>query len=283
MNAASVDTRELAERIRHHVVDMCGTGLGGHLGGGLSIADILAVLYGQVLAVRPDQPDWPERDRFILSKGHGALGLYAVLALRGFLPVEELGTLGRAGSRLGGHPTRRVPGVEFATGSLGHGIALGLGTALAARLAGGPSRTVVLVGDGELQEGSCWEAAAAAAAVGADTLTVVVDANGLQLGRAVPGPGRPGDLADRWHASGWDVQQVDGHDHDSLAAALTAPTTPQQPRAIVAATAKGYGLPFVAGQVKSHYAALSPRLLARAHGVLDREHDPLARRGTATP
>lgn len=275
------ELRLLADRIRQHVVDMCAGPEGGHFGGSMSICDILAVLYGSVLRVDPDAPDDPGREMLVLSKGHGALALYAALAERGFLPLAELRTYGQPGSRLMGHPLPSVPGVEMPTGSLGHGLALGLGFALAARLAGSvrlagsarlagsPRRTFVITGDGELQEGSCWETASCAAALGTDNLVAIVDRNYLQL------TGRTEDIAplepltDRWRAFGWAVRQVDGHDAGELREALsTAPWEPGRPSALVARTEKGHGVPFIAGKTASHYVKLSERMHARTQAAL---------------
>lgn len=273
----SAELHQLAQRVRRHVVDMCAGTEGGHLGGSLSCVDILTALYGAVLRVDPAAPDDPDRDIFLLSKGHGALALYATLAERGFLPVAELAGYGRPGSRLMAHPVPAVPGVELPTGSLGHGLALGLGFALAAQLAEGlparpnitgrvtRQRAFVVVGDGELQEGSCWEAALGAAGQRADNLVAIVDRNGLQLtGRTEDiGPLEP--LTDRWRAFGWAAREVDGHDVDALVEALSStPWTPGQPSVVIARTVKGKGVPLMAGKVASHYAVLSERLHARA-------------------
>lgn len=266
---ASGQLGEVADRVRHRIVDMCGRGEGGHLGGSLSLADILTALYFAVLRVDPARPDWPGRDIFVLSKGHGALALYAVLAERGFLDPAELDTYGQPGSRLLGHPVRTVPGVEMPTGSLGHGLALGLGFALAGRLAGSTRRTFVVTGDGELQEGSCWEAAGCASALRADGLVAIVDNNGLQLGGRTEDicPVEP--LADRWRSFGWSVREADGHDAAGLAAALSAaPWQPGRPSVLLASTQKGYGIPFIAGRPASHYARLDERTQARARGAL---------------
>ncbi|MER5596773.1 transketolase [Streptomyces sp. NPDC002265] len=255
----------VAARIRAHVVDMCAGPEGGHLGGAFSCADVLAALYFSVLNVDPLRPDDPDRDRFLLSKGHAAVGLYATLAERGFFPVGELAGYGRPGSRLMGHPVRAVPGVELPTGSLGHGLALGCGFALAARYAGRDARTFVLLGDGELQEGSVWEAAIAAASQRLDRLVAVVDRNGLQLTGPTDGIAPMEPLADRWRSFGWAVREVDGHDPDLLAEQLgAAPWEPGRPSVLIARTVKGHGLPFLAGRSASHYVTLSPRNHARA-------------------
>jgi transketolase len=258
-----------AARIREHVVDMCAGPEGAHLGGSMSLVELLTVLYFEVLRVDPDRPDDPERDILLLSKGHGAAALYATLAERGFLPVEELASYGRAGSRLAGHPLKLVPGVEMPTGSLGHGLALGAGFALAARLEGSDRRTFVILGDGELQEGSVWEAALGVAALGLDRLVAVVDRNGLQLTGRTESicPLEP--LAEKWRSFGWAVREVDGHDLDAVLPALaSAPWRPGSPSLLLAHTVKGEGIPMVADRVQSHYATLSPRMHARARAAL---------------
>ncbi|HEV7626277.1 MAG TPA: transketolase [Streptomyces sp.] len=259
----------VAARIRSHVVDMCAGPEGGHLGGAFSCTDVLAALYFSVLNVDPLRPDDPDRDRFLLSKGHAALGLYATLAERGFFPVGELAGYGRPGSRLMGHPVRAVPGVEMPTGSLGHGLGLGCGFALSARYAGRASRSFVLLGDGELQEGSVWEAAIVAASLRLDRLVAVVDRNGLQLTGSAEGIAPMEPLADRWRSFGWAVRDVDGHDPASLADHLdAAPWEPGKPSVLIARTVKGQGLPFLAGRSASHYVTLSPRNHARAARAL---------------
>ncbi len=260
---------DVAARIRRHVVEMCAGAEGGHLGGSMSIADILAALYFGVMRVDPGRPDWPDRDVFVLSKGHGALALYAALAERGFFEVRELETYGRPGSRLMGHPVRAVPGVEMPTGSLGHGLALGLGFALSGRLAGSTRRTFVVTGDGELQEGSCWETAGCAAAQRADRLVAIVDRNGLQLTGRTEDKSPLEPLAERWRAFGWSVREADGHDTAGLAAALNAtPWEPGRPSVLIAKTEKGHGVPFIAGRPASHYVKLNERLLIRTRAAL---------------
>ena len=253
----------VADRVREHIVDMCAGPGGGHLGGSLSLVDILATLYFDVLRVDPACPAAADRDILLLSKGHGALALYAVLAERGFFPVSELKTFGQPGSRLMGHPVRAVPGVEMPTGALGHGLALGNGFALASR----DRRCFVVMGDGELQEGSVWEAAMAASNLGLDNLMAVVDRNGLQLAGETEATIALEPLADRWRAFGWSVREVDGHDAGALATALR-PTEPGRPVVVLARTVKGKGLPFIQGRTESHFARLSERQHARALAVL---------------
>jgi transketolase len=256
-------TAAVADRVREHIVNMCAGPEGGHLGGSLSLVEILTTLYFGVLRLDPLEPAAPDRDILILSKGHGALALYAVLAERGFFPVRELATFGQPGSRLMGHPVRAVPGVEMPTGALGHGLAAGNGFALA-----DPGRRCfVIMGDGELQEGSVWEAAMATAALGLDNLTAVVDRNGLQLAGPTEATLALEPLADRWRSFGWAVREVDGHDPGALAGAFAA-TTPGRPVVVLARTVKGNGLPYLAGRPESHFARLSERQQARALAVL---------------
>lgn len=258
------DPGQVTDRIREHIVAMCAGPEGGHLGGSMSLVEILTTLYfDDVLRVDPDAPGDPGRDILILSKGHGAIALYAVLAERGFFPVAELATYARPGSRLMGHPVRAVPGVEIATGSLGHGLPVANGFALA-----DPARRCfVVVGDGELQEGSVWEAAMSSTGLGLGNLTVIVDRNGLQItGRTEDTvPLEP--LAGRWAAFGWAVREVDGHDRAALRAALVDPV-PGRPLAVIARTVKGNGLPAVQDRVESHYARLGERQFQRAVAVL---------------
>jgi transketolase len=256
-------TAEVADRVREHVLGMCAGPEGGHLGGSLSLVDILTTLYFDVLRVDPADPAAPDRDICVLSKGHGAIALYAVLAERGFFPVAELGTYARPGSRLMGHPVRAVPGVEVATGSLGHGLPVANGFALARR----DRRCFVVAGDGELQEGSVWEAAMATAGLGLDNVTVVVDRNGLQITGATEATVPLEPLAERWAAFGWAVREVDGHDRAALREAFGA-REEGRPLVVIARTVKGHGLPSVQGRTESHYARLGERQHARAVSVL---------------
>ncbi|MGG2464469.1 transketolase [Streptomyces sp. RGM 3693] len=264
--------REHAHRVRRQVAQMCANPEGGHLGGSVSMAEILATLYHAVLRIDPDAPEAPDRDVLILSKGHGALGLYAALAGRGFFPDELLSGYGSPDSQLTAHPNPSVPGVEMPTGSLGHGLALGVGTALDFRLSGTDRRCFVLLGDGELQEGSVWEAAMMASALRLDRLVAVVDANGLQItGPVTAAMGEPC-LAERWRGFGWVVHEVDGHDPAELRAAFgTVPRGDGLPTVVIARTVKGRGFPQVEGEARSHYARLTDRQVKRALRLLDSE------------
>jgi len=260
-----------AHRIRQRIVDVCAGAEGGHLGGSLSLVEVLTALYFSVMRAHPDRPDHPDRDVFLLSKGHGAIGLYATLAERGYFPTAELDGFGQTGSRLMAHPVRAVPGVELPTGSLGHGLPLATGFALASRLRRSPRRTFVVLGDGELQEGSVWEAAMRAGSLGLDNLVAIVDRNGLQLGGLTEEISPLEPLNERWCTFGWAVRDVAGHDVAEVAKALTdAPWTPGRPSVLIARTTKGEGVPFVAGQVRSHYVKLSEKQHARASSALRR-------------
>ncbi len=238
--ARSTDTEALALRLRRHVVRMCNAGGSSHVGSCLSIADVVAVLYGEVLQLDPARPRWPGRDRFILSKGHAGACIYAALAERGFFPVEELATHYRNGSKLSGHVSSKgVPGVEVSTGSLGHGLGIGAGMAFQLRRLGGTQRTFVLLSDGECDEGSVWEAALFAAHQRLGRLCAIVDCNGLQsLGPVSETIGLE-PFGAKWRAFGWRVLRIDGHNHDGACATrwLLVPTTarcassPRPPRA----------------------------------------------------
>jgi len=229
-----------------------GAGLG-HVGGDLSVTDILATLFEGVLQIDPARPAWPERDRFILSKGHCTAALYATLAACGFFPAARLAHFARPLSPLNGHPNRqKIPGVETNTGPLGHGLPVGVGCASASRLAGAEWRTFVVLGDGELQEGSNWEAAMYASQRRLGSLTAIVDRNRLQQGASTADTNDLEPLADKWRAFGWDVQDVDGHDPQALLAALTTPH-PGRPRAVIAQTVKGKGVSFMEHGVEWHH------------------------------
>ncbi|MGP3983813.1 transketolase [Streptomyces sp. KR80] len=270
--AVTEDERQLSEhalRVRELIVEMCANPEGGHLGGSMSLVEVLVTLYHSVLRIDPERPQAPDRDLLVLSKGHGAIGLYAALAERGFFPPEQLAEYGRPDSVLTAHPNPAVPGVEMPTGSLGHGLPLGVGFALDFRLSGSDRRCFVVLGDGELQEGSVWEAAMAASSHGLDRLVAVVDRNGLQITGSTEDAAGLEPLADRWRSFGWAVHEVDGHDVGQLRTALgTAPQVAGRPTVVLARTVKGKGLPYVEGQARSHYARLAGRQHKRALAVL---------------
>jgi len=247
--------RQGADRIRRRALRMVHRAGLGHPGGDLSSADILATLYLAVLRVDPDHPDAPDRDRFIMSKGHCAASLYAILAECGFFPEELLEEFAQPQSWLCGHPDcTKAPGVETNTGPLGHGLPVGVGAALAARIDGAGWRTFVLTGDGELQEGSNWEAAMAAAHYGLDNLTVIVDRNGLQQGDATERIMRLEPLAEKWRAFGRSVREVDGHDHTALFDLFTAvPFQAGRPSCVIARTHKGQGVSFIRDRAEWHH------------------------------
>ena len=238
----------------------------GHPGGDLSCADILATLYFHVLRVDPASPYDPSRDRFIMSKGHASASLFATLAEAGFFPLNDLDTYMQPLSLLNGHPDRnKVPGVEANTGPLGHGLPIAVGAALAAKMDGATWRTFVLTGDGELQEGSNWEAIMAASQFGLDNLTAVVDRNRLQQGDATEHTIALEPLADRWRAFGWGVVEVDGHDVSARAAAFDAPPAVQgRPTCVIARTFKGRGISFIEDRVEWHHRVPTDAELAAA-------------------
>lgn len=253
--ANRIDTVKLALAIRRHAVDMTHLGKSSHVGSVLSMADIIAVLYGAVLNVAPEEPKWPARDRFILSKGHAGAGVYAALAERGFFPVDMLKEHYQNGSVFSGHVSHKgVPGVEFSTGSLGHGLGVGAGMALAARRGGKAHRVFVVLSDGECDEGSNWEAILFAAHHRLGNLTAVVDYNKIQsLGPVADTLGLE-PFAEKWRAFGWHVTEVDGHDHAALTIALDVPSHARdRPSVVICHTTKGKGVSFMQDAVLWHY------------------------------
>jgi transketolase len=219
----------------------------------MSVLDILTTLFFGVLRVEPEHPEWADRDRFVLSKGHTAGALYSTLAAAGFFPQEELATFAAPLSALNGHPNRvKVPGVETNTGPLGHGLPVSVGMAVAARLSGSARHVYVVLGDGELQEGSNWEAAMTAGHRKLPNLTAVVDRNRLQQGARTEATNTLDPLDDKFRAFGWDVAEVDGHDHVALLEAFQAPPG-ERPLAIIANTTKGRGVSFMEDRVEWHH------------------------------
>lgn len=249
------DTVELARRIRQHALRMTSRGGSAHIGAIFSMADIVAVLYGGILNVDPANPRWPGRDRFILSKGHAGAGIYAVLAERGFMPVERLDAHYRDGSELSGHVSHKgIPGVELSTGSLGHGLSVGAGMAYGAKLDGAAHRVVVLLSDGECDEGSNWEAILFAAHHRLDNLVAIVDYNKIQSLAPVAETLALEPFAEKWRSFGWHVMEVDGHDHTALHESLSqVPFAPGQPSCLIAHTVKGKGVSFMEHSVLWHY------------------------------
>lgn len=275
----------LARRGRLLVLETVAASGAGHVGGPLSAMDLLIALYFRILRVRPNEPDWPERDRFILSKGHSAVALYVAMALRGYFPVEELATFDRGDSRLQGHPDMtRLPGLDASTGSLGQGLAVGVGIALASRMRGLDARTFVLLGDGELQEGEVWESAIVAAKYRLDNLVAIVDRNGLQqYGWPLPeaethhgdrrDPWAGLDLAAAFEAFGWRVLAIDGHDVAAITAACAdrraSDAGDGRPTAILARTVKGRGVSFAEGRSDWHARVPTADDVAAARAELD--------------
>lgn len=256
-----------AYKLRRLVLEMLDEAGSGHPGGSLSAAEIMAVLYFYEMVYNPKDPDWENRDRFILSKGHAAPILYAALAEAGFFPEEELRTLRKFGSRLQGHPDmRKTPGVDFTTGSLGQGLSAACGMALAAKIDGRGYRVYVLMGDGELEEGQVWEAAMTARKYALDNLCVIVDFNGLQIDGSIASVMESLEpVAEKWKAFGWHVIEVDGHNVYQLVEALDeAKRTKGIPTCIVAYTIKGKGVSFMEGVIEYHGSVLKPEETQKA-------------------
>ena len=251
----AINAAELAKRIRCHALRMTSRGGSAHIGAVFSMADIVAVLYSGILAVDPARPRWPERDRFILSKGHAGAGIYAALAERGFFPLGQLDTHYQDGSKLSGHVSHKdIPGVELSTGSLGHGLSVGAGMAYGAMLDGAAHRVVVLLSDGECDEGSNWEAILFAAHHRLDNLVAIIDYNKIQSLKPVAETLSLEPFAEKWRAFGWAVEEVDGHDHAALTVALhRLPLASGQPSCIIAHTTKGKGVSFMENSVLWHY------------------------------
>lgn len=252
----AADLAAFGQQIRRTVLDQSMRSNVGHIGSCLSVADILAVLYGSILRI--GGPDDPDRDRFILSKGHAGLALFAALRARGFVSAAELDSFCGNASRLGVHPERGLPGVDFSTGSLGHGLPMGAGAALGARLQGSQRRAFVLISDAECNEGSTWEAAMFAAHHRLANLVAVLDLNRQQALGHTRDVLDLDPLARRWAAFGWHVEEVDGHDTAALSTVLRClDTTAGPPHMVVAHTVSGKGVSFMEGQVKWHYLPMT--------------------------
>jgi transketolase len=271
----SNDTPPLDERSRHLrglVIDALEGGQRGHIGSSLSLIEIFRVLYDDVLNHDPKNPEWAGRDRSILSKGHGCLALYAVLADAGYFPTEDLRGFCRLKSKLGGHPERgKVPGVEASTGSLGHGLSVGIGMALAQRMRNSDARVFVVMGDGEINEGSVWEAAMCAGKHKLDNLIAMVDYNKIQSFGFTRDVQDLEPLTDKWRSFGFDVHEVDGHDVAALRRVLEVATdTSERPQAIICHTIKGKGLSFAENEPSWHHkSSLKPDAIAQMREALE--------------
>ncbi len=264
-DAARAKLEGTCKEVRSDIVRMIGLAASGHPGGSLSCVEALVSLYFYKMNHRPDQPDWPDRDRFVLSKGHAAPALYAVLARCGYFPREELWSLRKLGAMLQGHPDcKTTPGVEISTGSLGQGLAAANGMALGLRLDGRASHVYCIIGDGESQEGQIWEAAMLAAHYCLDNLTVILDHNGLQIDGACCDVMSLGDLAAKWRAFGWEVQEIDGNDIGEVCRALDVASEADGPALILARTIKGKGVSFMENAVGFHGKAPTLEEMERA-------------------
>ncbi len=266
----ALDTR--SKDLRRLVVRALAGGERGHVGSSMSLIEIMRVLYDDILRYRPNEPKWRDRDRMILSKGHGCIALYVMLADKGFIPLETLDTFCRRDSILGGHPeAAKVPGVEASTGALGHGLSVGVGMALAARIEKRDSRVIVVMGDGEINEGSVWEAAMCAGKHKLSNLTAVVDYNKIQSA----GPTREiqdlEPLLDKWRAFNFAAADVDGHDVDALREVFRElPLAPDKPSAIICHTVKGKGIPFAEHDPNWHHKSkLSGDVVAKLYAALE--------------
>jgi len=269
----STETLQLARDIRRLSLEMVTRARASHIASALSIADIVAVLYGSALRVFPGQPQAPARDRFILSKGHACVAVYAALACKGFIPHEQLLTYGQDHSQLMNHISHKVPGVEFSTGSLGHGLPFAVGKAIAAQRLGADWRVAVVLSDGEMDEGSNWEALMFAAHHRLDNLVAFIDYNKLQSLTTVAATLGLEPLADKLGAFGCWVREVDGHDHGALLQAWEdARTQRGKPAVVIAHTVKGKGVSFMENQVAWHYRSPDAQLLRQALSELEPPH-----------
>jgi transketolase len=269
---AKKELEKIAVHIRRNVLRLMKAGRMGHIGGALSAVDILTALYFKVMRVDPQNPGWPQRDRFILSAGHKCLALYGTLAAKGFFSHTVLDTYGALCSRLGGHPDMyKVPGVETNTGALGHGLSIAGGMAMGLKMDGFDARVYVVMGDGELAEGSNWEAAAAASHHKLDNLLVFVDRNHLQIGGPTVDVMNYEPLDKRWQAFGWSVREIDGHDLKQIVANATdIPFEKDKPSVIIADTVKSKGLSFAENNADYHYWKATDQDLEIAERELDR-------------
>ena len=267
MNGAqtNLNTTDLARRLRLHSLRMVHRTGSSHIGSCLSLADIMAVLYGDFVSFEPTKPEWEERDRVVISKGHAAAIVYATLAESGFFPVERLEGYAQNGQSLSGHVTHsNNPGVEVSSGSLGHGLSLAIGFAIAMRAKGIKARSIAVLSDGECDEGSIWEAILFAPHHKLSNLVAVVDYNKIQSFGRVADVLDLEPFADKWRAFNWYVQEVDGHDHDALKAAFAATADDLRPSVIIAHTVKGKGVSYMEDELAWHYKSPSAEQLEKA-------------------
>ncbi len=256
-NSPILDAR--SRDLRRLVIEAMEGGGRGHLGSSLSLIEIMRVLYDDIARHRPAEPDWPGRDRVILSKGHGCLALYAILADHGYFARADMATFCHQTSFLGGHPERgKVPGVEASTGALGHGLAIGVGMALAAKIESRDTRIMVVMGDGEIDEGSVWEAAMHAAKHGLKNLAAIIDYNKLQSYGPTSEVLDLEPLLDKWRAFGFEAVETDGHDIEALRDVLAKPLSATKPTAVICHTVKGKGIPFAENEAAWHHKSRLP-------------------------
>lgn len=273
----TVELKKTANEVRKGIVTAVHSAKSGHPGGSLSAADIFTYLYFEEMNVDPKNPKKPDRDRFVLSKGHVAPGYYSTLAQRGFFPVEDLTTLRHVGSYLQGHPDmKHIPGVDMSSGSLGQGVSAAVGMALSAKLSGDDYRVYTLLGDGEIQEGQVWEAAMLAGHRKLDNLVVIVDNNGLQIDGPIDEVNSPYPITDKFKAFNFNVVEADAHDFDSLKAAFDAARACKgMPTAIIAKSVKGKGVSFMENQASWHGAAPNDEQYAQAMADLEKVGESL--------
>ena len=268
MNKETILAKKAAE-IRRDLLHVIYNARTGHTGGSLSSVDILTVLYYDILRVDPANPKDPDRDRFVLSKGHSVEGYYSILADKGFFPKEELKTFSTFKSRLIGHPSVKVPGVELNTGALGHGLPCSVGMALAAKKSKMDVKVYCLMGDGEQAEGSVWEAAMAGPNFELDNLTAIIDRNHLQISGNTENVMKLEGLAAKWEAFGWDVRSVDGHDFAALIKVFSGPRKKGKPLMVIAETTKGKGVSYMEDEAKWHHGVPTEEQFAQALEEID--------------
>ena len=262
--------KDFAVQVRKHTLEMVYHAKASHIGGAFSMVDILSVLYNGILNIDPENPNKKDRDRFILSKGHACTALYATLALKGFFPIEELKTYAADGSRLMSHTNHKVPGVELSTGSLGHGLSVACGLALAAKAKKENWKTYCLLSDGELDEGSNWESILFAAHHNLENLTAIVDYNKIQAFGNTNDVLNLESLSDKFSSFGWNVLEIDGHDYQQIENALTKEQTNKKPLVIIAHTIKGKGVDFMENELLWHYRNPNQEQFEEALKQLDR-------------